>query len=203
MSAPTQVLPAPAPTGPTPRRLKTTSEPADRAFAGISTTIGMSVLAITGAIGLFLGYQSIPTPDGLTAIMKPLLVAWAEKGAGQTNAALSSLQAQANAPGLRTVFSLHIALIADQANLVPTAAQNYGIVQGSLQAPNLRLAQLHRRGDHREHDAYITQHAGAENRAQLRFEHVEVGEAEPDRAAAEEWIVLRIALLPWGILVGA
>jgi tetratricopeptide (TPR) repeat protein len=87
-------------------------------------------------------YQSIPTPDGLTAIMKPLLVAWAQKGAGQTNAALSSLQAQSNAPGLRTVFSLHIALIADQANLVPTAAQNYGIVQGSLQAPNLRLAQL-------------------------------------------------------------
>ena len=87
-------------------------------------------------------YQSIPTPDGLTAIMKPLLVAWALKGAGQTNAALSTLQIQSNSPGLRTVFALHIALIADQANLVPTAAQNYGIVQGSLQAPNLRLAQL-------------------------------------------------------------
>jgi tetratricopeptide (TPR) repeat protein len=87
-------------------------------------------------------YQSIPTPDGLTAIMKPLLVAWALKGAGQTNAALSTLQVQSNSPGLRSVFALHIALIADQAGLVPTAAQNYGIVQGSLQAPNLRLAQL-------------------------------------------------------------
>jgi tetratricopeptide (TPR) repeat protein len=87
-------------------------------------------------------YQSIPTPDGLTAIMKPLLVAWALKGEGQTNAALSSLQVQSNSPGLRSVFALHVALIADQAGLVPTAAQNYGIVQGSLQAPNLRLAQL-------------------------------------------------------------
>jgi tetratricopeptide (TPR) repeat protein len=87
-------------------------------------------------------YQSIPTPDGLTTILKPLLVAWAMKGAGETNAALSSLQVQSNSPGLRTVFALHIALIADQAGLVPTAAQNYGIVQGSLQAPNLRLAQL-------------------------------------------------------------
>ena len=87
-------------------------------------------------------YQSIPTPDGLTAIMKPLLVAWALKGEGQTSAALSSLQAQSTSPGLRTVFALHIALIADQAKLVATAAQNYGIVQGSLQAPNLRLAQL-------------------------------------------------------------
>jgi tetratricopeptide (TPR) repeat protein len=87
-------------------------------------------------------YQSIPTPDGLTAILKPLLVAWALKGSGQTNAALSALQIQSSSPGLRTVFALHIALIADQANLVPTAAQNYGIVQGGLQAPNLRLAQL-------------------------------------------------------------
>jgi tetratricopeptide (TPR) repeat protein len=87
-------------------------------------------------------YQSIPTPDGLTAIMKPLLVAWALKGAGQTSAALASLQVQSNAPGLRTVFALHTALIADQAGLVATAAQNYGIVQGSLSVPNLRLAEL-------------------------------------------------------------
>jgi tetratricopeptide (TPR) repeat protein len=87
-------------------------------------------------------YQSIPTPDGLTAIMKPLLVAWALKGAGQTNAALAALQTQSNAPGLRTVFALHTALIADQAGLVATAAQNYGIVQGSLTVPNLRLAEL-------------------------------------------------------------
>jgi tetratricopeptide (TPR) repeat protein len=87
-------------------------------------------------------YQSIPTPDGLTAIMKPLLVAWALKGAGQTSAALTALQTQSNAPGLRTVFALHTALIADQAGLVATAAQNYGIVQGSLSVPNLRLAEL-------------------------------------------------------------
>jgi Flp pilus assembly protein TadD len=87
-------------------------------------------------------YRSIPTPDGLTSIMKPWLVAWALKGSGQTSAALALLQGKATAPGLRTVFALHTALIADQAGLVPTAAQNYGIVQGSLQSPNLRLAQL-------------------------------------------------------------
>jgi tetratricopeptide (TPR) repeat protein len=87
-------------------------------------------------------YQSIPTPDGLTAIMKPLLVAWALKGTGQTSAALAALQTQSKAPGLRTVFALHTALIADQAGLVATAAQNYGIVQGSLSVPNLRLSEL-------------------------------------------------------------
>ena len=59
MSAFTELLP-PA-TQPTPRRLSPGNEPADRAFTGVATTIGMSVLVVTGAIGLFLGYQSIPT----------------------------------------------------------------------------------------------------------------------------------------------
>jgi phosphate transport system permease protein len=45
----------------TPRQLFPGLEPTDRVFHGVATTIGMSVLAITGAIGLFLGYQSIPT----------------------------------------------------------------------------------------------------------------------------------------------
>jgi tetratricopeptide (TPR) repeat protein len=87
-------------------------------------------------------YQSLPTPDGLTAVLKPLLVAWAQKGAAQTSAALATLQGHANTPGLRTIFALHTALIADQANLVATAAQNYGIVQGSLNVTNLRLAEV-------------------------------------------------------------
>ena len=51
----------PSPTRPTPRRLNPGSEPSDFAFAGVATAIGMSVLVVTGAIGLFLGYQSIPT----------------------------------------------------------------------------------------------------------------------------------------------
>ncbi|MCW2524750.1 MAG: phosphate transporter rane protein 1, PhoT family, partial [Frankiales bacterium] len=59
--APTQLLEPPSPTRPTPRRLNPGNEPADRVFAGFATAIGMSVLAITGAIGLFLGHQSIPT----------------------------------------------------------------------------------------------------------------------------------------------
>ena len=63
-------------------------------------------------------------------------------GRGQTSAALASLQTNTNRPGLRTIFALHTALIADQAKLVATAAQNYGIVQGSLDVTNLRLAEL-------------------------------------------------------------
>jgi phosphate transport system permease protein len=48
-------------TSATPRQLYPGLERGDRAFQGIATSIGLSVLVITGAIGIFLGYQSIPT----------------------------------------------------------------------------------------------------------------------------------------------
>jgi phosphate transport system permease protein len=44
-----------------PRKLAPGLQPSDRIFHGAATTIGMLVLIITGAIGVFLGYQSIPT----------------------------------------------------------------------------------------------------------------------------------------------
>jgi phosphate transport system permease protein len=53
--------PPPARPRPVPRQLFPGLEPTDRAFHGVARTIGMSVLGITGAIGVFLGYQSIPT----------------------------------------------------------------------------------------------------------------------------------------------
>jgi phosphate transport system permease protein len=47
--------------GELPRVLDPGREPVDRAFAGIATGVGLSVLVLTGAIGIFLGYQAIPT----------------------------------------------------------------------------------------------------------------------------------------------
>ena len=44
-----------------PRTLSQVYSPADRAFRRISTSIGLFVLVLTGSIGLFLGYQAIPT----------------------------------------------------------------------------------------------------------------------------------------------
>jgi len=56
---------APAPAAGTarrpPRRLKPAKEWVDRVFHGGATAVGVTVLGITGAIGVFLGYQSIPT----------------------------------------------------------------------------------------------------------------------------------------------
>jgi phosphate transport system permease protein len=45
----------------TPRPLLPGLEPTDRVFGAIATTVGLSVLVITGAIGLFLCYHGIPT----------------------------------------------------------------------------------------------------------------------------------------------
>ena len=45
----------------TPRPLSTSRTGSDRAFRLSATAIGASVLAVTGGIGLFLAYQSVPT----------------------------------------------------------------------------------------------------------------------------------------------
>lgn len=44
-----------------PRELSQSRPPGDQAFRGISSSIGLFVLVLTGSIGLFLGYQAIPT----------------------------------------------------------------------------------------------------------------------------------------------
>ena len=44
-----------------PRRLASRRSGSDLAFRGVTTTVGISVLLITGSIGLFLGLQAIPT----------------------------------------------------------------------------------------------------------------------------------------------
>ncbi len=55
---------APAPvTGaePTPRRLSHRQTGSDAVFVHVSRAIGATVLVITGGVGLFLGWQAIPT----------------------------------------------------------------------------------------------------------------------------------------------
>ncbi len=44
-----------------PRQITAQLQPSDRIFHGAARMIGILVLCVTGAIGLFLGYQSIPT----------------------------------------------------------------------------------------------------------------------------------------------
>jgi phosphate transport system permease protein len=54
--------PSAAPRSPkVPRQLDPGHQLSDRVFHGSARTIGLVVLGLTGAIGIFLGYQSIPT----------------------------------------------------------------------------------------------------------------------------------------------
>src|SRR5579872_2370909 len=58
-TAPLDVVPGKD--GARPRKLVTRLEASDRIFHGASRVVGLTVLVITGSIGAFLGYQSVPT----------------------------------------------------------------------------------------------------------------------------------------------
>lgn len=80
--------------------------------------------------------------QGLTQLLQPLLVAWAQQGDGQTDAALSTLQPYVEDPRFRTIFALHAAMIADLGDHKDEAARLYRLTEVSLGAPNLRMAQI-------------------------------------------------------------
>ena len=79
---------------------------------------------------------------GLTQLLQPLLIAWAQQGDGRTDAALSTLQPYVEDPRFRTLFGLHAAMIADLGGQTDVASRLYRATEVSLGAPNLRMAQI-------------------------------------------------------------
>ena len=86
-------------------------------------------------------YHALPR-QGMTQLLQPLLVAWSQQGAGQTDAALATLRPFADNPRFRGIFALHAAMIADLAGRRAEAGQYYEIVRGDATDTNLRLAQI-------------------------------------------------------------
>ncbi len=86
-------------------------------------------------------FQALPQ-QGLTQLLRPLLVAWAQAGAGQPDAALNTLRPLIAGQRLRGIFALHAGLIADQAGNQTDAAQFYAIAKAEMPQMNLRLAQI-------------------------------------------------------------
>jgi tetratricopeptide (TPR) repeat protein len=81
--------------------------------------------------------------QGLTQVMQPLLVAWAQQGAGHTDAALATLRPYIDGQRSRFVYALHGALIADLAGRTADAGRLYRIAQADYgAAPTLELARL-------------------------------------------------------------
>ncbi len=85
-------------------------------------------------------YATIPS-QGVTALLRPLLLAWAGYGAGETGVALQRLKDVAARPPFGGVYALHAALIADLAGRVPEAALLYRQAQADFPEPNLRAAE--------------------------------------------------------------
>lgn len=86
-------------------------------------------------------YSALPR-QGVTEVLRPLLVAWAQQGAGHTAAALATLRPLAEGQRFRGVFALHAALIADQGGQAEEAATLYRTAQAEYGALNLRLGQI-------------------------------------------------------------
>ena len=86
-------------------------------------------------------YQALPR-EGLTQLLQPLLVAWAQQGGGHTDLALQTLRPFTENPRFRGIFALHAAMISDLANRRPDAAKYFDMVRGDATDTNLRLAQI-------------------------------------------------------------
>jgi tetratricopeptide (TPR) repeat protein len=86
-------------------------------------------------------FQALPR-QGLTQLLQPLLVAWSQAGAGQTDAALATLRPFVAGQRFRGIFALHAGMIADLGGKPDDAAQFYATAQAEMPQMNLRLAQI-------------------------------------------------------------
>jgi tetratricopeptide (TPR) repeat protein len=86
-------------------------------------------------------YAQLPQ-DSLSGLLRPLLLAWAEAGTGNTGAALNGLVPAAENSPFGAIYILNAALIADNAGDMKDAAQAYQAADNNEPAPNLRLAQI-------------------------------------------------------------
>ncbi len=84
-------------------------------------------------------YAALPK-QGLTQVLQPLLVAWAQQGGGRTDAALATLNPFVESSRFKGIYALHSALIADQAKLHAEAARLYRLAQADFGTTNLELA---------------------------------------------------------------
>ena len=86
-------------------------------------------------------FTGLPT-QGLTQILRPLLIAWSDAGAGHASAALAELQPTLDEQRFRGVMALHAALIADLGGLKPDADRLYRLAQAEYGGLNIRLGQI-------------------------------------------------------------
>lgn len=88
------------------------------------------------------GFDSLPGGSSLVVALRPLLVAWAQFGGGQPDAATELLRTAVDAGRNRPVLTLHLALADDLAGRRDEAARLYAAARVEYGGLNLRLAQV-------------------------------------------------------------
>jgi tetratricopeptide (TPR) repeat protein len=86
-------------------------------------------------------FKALPH-QGLTQLLQPLLLAWAQLGDGRVDSALSTLRPYVENPRFRGIFALNAAMIADLGGRTDEAGRLYHVVETDMNDPNLRLAQI-------------------------------------------------------------
>lgn len=86
------------------------------------------------------GFSALRPDQGLTQVLRPLLLAWAEFGQNHADAALATLAPFVDGLRFRGVYALHAALIADLAGRTEIAGRYYQIAATDYGQANLRLA---------------------------------------------------------------
>jgi tetratricopeptide (TPR) repeat protein len=86
-------------------------------------------------------YRALPR-QGLSQLLQPLLVAWAQQGQGHTAAALATLQPFVENQRFRGLFALHAGMIADLGGQQQDAARFFQIARTDMPDLNLRLAAI-------------------------------------------------------------
>src|SRR5271165_3156655 len=87
-------------------------------------------------------FRALPR-QGLTQLLQPLLVAWAQAGAGHTEAAIATLTPLIEGQQrFRGIYALHAAMILDLAGDKTGAGRYYRLAQSEFPGLDLRLAQI-------------------------------------------------------------
>jgi tetratricopeptide (TPR) repeat protein len=84
-------------------------------------------------------FRNLPR-QGLSSLLQPLLVAWAQQGRGQTDAALATLRPLTESGRQRGIYALHGAMIADIADRPREAERLVRLAIAETPAPSLPLA---------------------------------------------------------------
>lgn len=87
-------------------------------------------------------FENLPT-QGVIALMRPLLIAWAQFGGGDAERALATLHPALGQDHTRSIDALHAGMIADLAGRSVDAEEYYRLAaSGGRQTLNLREAQI-------------------------------------------------------------